>query len=187
MEIRKAALKDIEGIKALLKTYHIDSIREEDKEDGFVTTNITDEQLERLILKEEGVLIAVEENHVMAFAFAASWEFWSEWPFFAYMIEKLPDYSFQGQQLSTKNSYQYGPVCIHTSVRGTGLFENVFYASLSSMKKYPIMATFINQINHRSTAAHTKKVPMEIIGTFQYNGNDYYTLACSTDLSQIEE
>lgn len=80
-----------------------------------------------------------------------------------------------------ENSYQYGPICIDASVRGTGVFEKIFTASLLSMAdRYPIMVTFINTINHRSYAAHTQKASMEMAGTFQYNNNNYYLLACLT-------
>ena len=182
MLIQQANLEDIPGVLALLSANHVNNV--ENKADGFVTTNMTTEQLAALITKENGVTIAKEDGKILAFAMAGSWEFWSEWPFFAYMIEQLPNFSFEGQTLTTQNSYQYGPVCIDKSVRGTGLFEKVFYASLASMKdRYPIMATFINQINHRSHAAHTRKVPMTNTGAFQFNQNDYYLMACSTALS----
>jgi hypothetical protein len=46
------------------------------------------------------------------------------------------------------------------------------------------MATFVNQINHRSYAAHTRKVPLMTLGNFQYNQNNYYLMACSTALTQ---
>ena len=83
--------------------------------------------------------------------------------------------------MSLKNSYQYGPICVDSSVRGTGIFERVFYASLENMaNRFPIMVTFINQINNRSHAAHTHKVSMATVDTFQYNNNDYYMLACAT-------
>ena len=187
MMIAQATMYDFEGIRSLLKANHIDSISEKDKPDGFVTTNFTDAQLETLIVHEHGVTIAKENGKVLSFAMAASWEFWSEWPFFAHMIEKLPEFSFEGQVLTRENSYQYGPICIDKSVRGTGLFEKVFYASLASMKeRYPIMATFVNQINHRSYAAHTKKVPLMTLGNFQYNQNNYYMMACSTALIQAK-
>ncbi len=185
MIIRQATMEDFEGILSLIRANHINYISEEDKPDGFVTTNFTDAQLEALIVNEQGVTIAKENGKVLSFAMAASWEFWAEWPFFAYMIEKLPEFTFEGQTLTRQNSYQYGPICIDKSVRGTGLFEQVFYASLASMReRYPIMVTFINQINHRSYAAHTKKVPLMTRGTFQFNQNDYYLMACSTTLTQ---
>lgn len=182
MEIRQATVNDMEGIRALLAANHADTIKEEDKKDGFVTTAITDEQLKALIEEEDGVTVAAEDGKILAFAFAAPWEFWKDWPFFVNMIDILPDYTFDGTTLTEENTYQYGPVCLDKSIRGNGVFEQVFFQSLSLFKdRYPIMATFINQINPRSYAAHTKKAGMTEVGTFSYNNNNYYMMACYTD------
>ena len=48
MVIRHATLKDMDGVKALLARYHRDNISDEDRPDGFVTTAISDEKLEKL-------------------------------------------------------------------------------------------------------------------------------------------
>jgi hypothetical protein len=40
--------------------------------------------------------------------------------------------------------------------------------------------TFINKLNERSFAAHTRKLNLEIIDEFQFNGNSFYTLAFLT-------
>lgn len=184
MQIALAQMADYEGIMALHKRYHTDSIREADRPQGFVTTNFTRAQMEALIEKERGVTIAKDEGgNVLAYAMAAPWAFWAPWPLFAHMIEHLGEYEFGGERLSVENSYQYGPICLDMSVRGSGLFEDVFYFSLASMRsRFPIMATFINQINGRSYAAHTRKVPMAQPGTFRFNGNDYYLMACRSDM-----
>lgn len=185
MDIMQASLEDLDGVIALHKKYHIDFVSDQDKPHGFVTTNFTSEQLKNLVQIENGVTIAKSHGVVVAYALAASWEFWSEWPFFVNMIKELPKNSFEGQPLSAQNSYQYGPICVDTSVRGTGVFEKTFEASLANMsKRFPIMATFINQINPRSYFAHTHKVNMATVGTFQYNNNNYYLLACRTLPSQ---
>lgn len=182
MKIVPATMEDFEGFLALHRTYHTNYISDEDRPDGFVTTNFTDEQLEALITKEHGVMLAKDkQGKIVGYATAASWEFWAQWPLFTYMIEHLHEYELDGQVLSVENSYQYGPVCVDKSVRGTGVFEQLFYASLESMKdRYPIMATFINQINPRSYAAHTRKVHTTQAGAFQFNQNNYYLMACST-------
>lgn len=179
MTITQATLQDIPGVLALLKANHADNVT--DKTNGFVTTNMTEEQMTALIEQENGVTIAKDGEKIVAFALAASWEFWSVWPFFAHMIEELPKFSFAGQQLGTENSYQYGPVCVDSAYRGSGVFEQVFAASLASMRdRYPLMATFINQINPRSYAAHTRKAGMEEVGRFDYSQNHYYLMACRT-------
>lgn len=123
MDVMQAAMADIEGIKALLKANHADNVKEEDRADGFVTTNITDEQLGRLITAENGVTIAKDGDKIMAFAFEAPWKFWVEWPMFKYMTEILNEYSFEGTTLTTENTYQYGPICLDKTVRGTGLLK----------------------------------------------------------------
>lgn len=186
MEILQAGMADYDGILALHRIYHTDYINEADRKDGFVTTNFTPEQLRALIEDEHGVTIVKDaDGKVVAYAMAASWEFWSQWPLFAHMIDKLSEFTHEGTVLTTENSYQYGPICLDKSVRNGGLFEDVFYASLKSMSgRYPYMVTFINRINGRSHAAHTRKVPLRIEGTFQFNNNNYYLLACKTSLTK---
>lgn len=184
MKILRAEVADLDGVMDLHKRYHIGSICPEDKPDGFVTTNFTEEQLRVLIEEERGVTIAKDGDRVTAYALAASWQFWSQWPLFAYMIERLPENIYHGRTLSTSNSYQYGPICVDGAYRGSGVFEGVFSASLNSMaERYPIMVTFINQVDRRSYAAHTRKAGMDTVCTFQFNSNDYYMLACLTKRS----
>jgi len=84
-------------------------------------------------------------------------------------------------QLTTDNSYQYGPVCIDKSIRGSGALEIMFDFSREHMaKRFPILVTFINKINPRSYAAHTKKLGLTVIQEFEYNSNNYYELVYDT-------
>ena len=181
IEFRPAKTDDIEGILKLHYRYQVDSINEEDKTDGFITTAFDEQQLSELIDRERGLFIALKENIIIAYAMAASWVFWSRWPMFAHMIDDLPNLQYAGQTLSTKNSYQYGPVCVDKCVRGQGVFEGIFNYSLQEMAgRYPILVTFINKINPRSYAAHTQKVGLDVIQEFEYNNNQYHELACLT-------
>ena len=186
--IRHATVADMPGIRALLKKYHRDTISDEDRPGGFVTTAITDEQLTDLIEKENGVMIIVRPqaapspDEVLAFCFAAPWEFWKSWPLFAYMIEIMPEYEFEGKNIIVEDTYQYGPICVDTSIRGTGAFADLFYASLTDFKdRFPVMITFVNSINGRSENAHNNKAHMQTIGTFDFNDNHYLMMAIRTD------
>lgn len=177
MNYRNATLEDIPAISQLQKKYHISTISEEDKVDGFVTTLFTEEQFKDLIEKENGLTIACDGDKIIAYAMAASWEYWSQWPLFQYMIEDLPNTEYLGRVLSTENSYQYGPICIDKDYRGSEVLPNIFEFSRAQMsKRYPIMITFINQINTRSYIAHTKKLGLDLIKTFEFNNNQYYEL-----------
>lgn len=198
-QVRHAEVGDIEGIRALMKKYHRDTISDEDRPDGFVTTAITDGQLTELIEKERGVMIIAEptdegagegcdkrpdkgRDKVLGFCFAAPWEFWTAWPLFRHMIGIIPDYEFDGKMLIVEETYQYGPVCVDRSIRGTGAFEDLFFASLEQFRdRYPVMLTFVNQINKRSENAHNNKAHMETLGTFDFDGNHYLLMGIRTD------
>ncbi|WP_419770579.1 MAG: GNAT family N-acetyltransferase [Candidatus Marinarcus sp.] len=181
MTLRRAQIGDIDKVLALHFKYQIDSIKEEDKKDGFITTPFTKAQLTQLINEEQGLFIALKDGEIIAYVMAASWQFWSVWPMFAHMIKELSQLSYLGQKLSVDNSYQYGPVCVDKSVRGSGVLESIFdFAREKMAKRYPILVTFINKINPRSFEAHTKKLGLEVIQEFEYNNNYYYELVYDT-------
>ena len=186
MEYKIATLEDIEATLKLHAKYQIDSIAEEDKKDGFVTTAFSAEELTNLITQEQGLFIAKKGDEVLAYVMSASWEFWSQWEMFRYMINDLPNLQYKGTQLSTENSYQYGPICMDKSVRGTEVLPNIFNFALKQMsQRYPILITFVNQINPRSYAAHTRKLGLDVIQEFEFNGNRYWELGCLTDKNTI--
>lgn len=177
MIFKVAKVSDIDGVLQLQKKYQIDTIAEEDKKDGFVTTSFTKEQLTKLIYEEQGLFIAENQNSIVAYVMAASWKYWSAWPLFAYMMQDLPNLEYQGQRLSVENSYQYGPICVDKSVRGSGVLEEIFELARKEMaKRFSFLVTFINKINPRSYEAHTRKLGLDLLQEFDYNNNSYYEL-----------
>jgi GNAT superfamily N-acetyltransferase len=184
MEYKIAQIKDIEKVLELHSKYQIDSIKQEDKKDGFITTAFTKEQMVDLITLEQGLFIAIENEKIVAYVMSASWKFWSRWPMFAFMMEDLPNLEYLGQKLTVQNSYQYGPVCVDKEYRGSGVLEKIFdFARENMAKRFPILVTFINKINPRSYEAHTKKLKLEVIKEFSYNNNNYYELVYDTSKS----
>ena len=181
MQYKVATIDDIESTLKLHAKYQLDTISDEDKKDGFVTTAFSYKDLEELITQEKGLFVAKKDDKVLAYAMSASWEFWSKWAMFEYMIEDLSNLEYLGQTLTTKNSYQYGPICIDKSLRGTSVLKDIFDFSLGHMsKKYPILITFINKNNPRSFQAHSRKLGLDILQEFNYNDNRYYEMACAT-------
>ena len=181
MQLQIAKIDDIDEVLELHYRYQINSIKEEDKKDGFITTPFTKEELTKLINEEHGLFIVRIEGKVVAYVMCASWKFWSVWPMFAYMIKDLPNLQYLGKTLSVDNSYQYGPICVDKSVRGTGVLEALFdFAREHMSKKYPILVTFVNKINPRSYEAHTRKLKLDVIQEFEFNNNNYYELVYDT-------
>lgn len=180
MELKIAQIEDISSILKLHRKYQIDSISNEDKNDGFITTNFSKEDLASLI-KEEGLFIAIKDNEVLGYVMSASWEFWQKWPMFVFMSGDLKNLFYLGKVLDIKNSYQYGPVCIDKKARGSGLLEKLFDFSLDHMsKRYEILVTFVNKINTRSFNAHKNKLGLDVIQEFEFNNNKYYEMAYDT-------
>ena len=181
MELKIADVSDIDGILKLHTKYHIDTIAQEDKKDGFLTINFTKKELTELIVEEEGLFVLKEDDLILAYIMVGSWKFWSQWTIFESMIESLNELEYLGQILTTENSYQYGSVCIDKSLRGLGIFEKMFNFSREIMShKYPILVTFINKNNLRSFEAHHRKLGLEIINEFSFNGEAYYELVYDT-------
>lgn len=63
-----------------------------------------------------------------------------------------------------------------------GAFEKLFFTSLDQFRdRFPVMLTFVNQINKRSENAHNNKAHMETIGTFDFGDNHYFLMGIRTD------
>jgi hypothetical protein len=179
MDIRIANKSDVSEVLELQHLYHINSISEEDKEDGFVTMNFTRHVLCSLINEEQGLFVMVANKMVVAYAVIASWDFCSTWPNISNLIEDLALIELDGIQLNKHNSCQFGPMCIHRDYRGLGVYKNLLnFCKERAAPKYNYFATYINKINTRSFMA-SKKTSLKVVNEFSANGNHYYTLACS--------
>jgi len=172
-----AKISDIEGVLALQDLYLVTNLSEEEKAFGFVTTPFTVQQLTEVIQKQE-LFLAKDSNQIIGYIFTGSWDFFKQWPIFDYMTRLIPKLNFLDFDITTENTFQYGPICIHKDYRGKGLITTLFeLMRINLSQKYPLSLTFINKINIPSTKAHTEKLKWTIIGDFQFNNNDYYILA----------
>ena len=175
LEIAKNS--DIDGILDLQELYLVSNLSDEEKVAGFVTTPFTIPLLE-YVISQNGIFIAKLNNKIIAYAFAANWDFFSRYPIFEYMISLFPRFKFRNFELNTINSFQYGPVCIHKDYRGKGIIKILFeFMRIHTLEKYPLSVTFINKINIPSTKAHVEKIGWEIIDEFSFNNNEYIVLA----------
>jgi len=185
MTIIPATPTHIPGIIKLQNKYLFAYLTEEERKKGFVTTPFTELQI-RHAIDENGLFIAIADEFVFGYVFAGTWAYFSAWPIFPFMIDRLAGKKFGNIIISDTNTFQYGPVCIDEKYRGTGLFSQLFEGMRIEMaKRFPVGLTFINQVNTYSYHAHTKKLGMELIDTFPYNGNEYYTLGFDTTKSVV--
>jgi len=172
--------QDISGIIALQKANLYDNLSDQDRKMGFVTTPFSEAQLEHL-LAEHGIFVAEDQGVITGYTMAGTWKFFSQWPIFPYMESRLGSLSFAGKRVPPEQSFQYGPVCITAALRGSGIFPRLFEEMRKDFaSRFPVGITFINRVNERSYAAHTRKLPMTEIDAFEFSGRRYAMLAFDT-------
>ena len=176
LPLQLAKLEDADGILALQELYLVSNLSEDEKKSGFVTTPFSAEQL-TYVINNEGLFIAKDDQKIIAYIFAESWDFFSQWPIFDYMISLFPKLKFLDFEINSTTSFQYGPICIDKKYRGKGLINLLFeFMRIHIVKKYPLSLTFINKTNAPSLKAHTEKLKWTIIADFEFNNNNYYIL-----------
>ena len=182
MTIRQATIHDVEALLSLQNKYHVSKLTEEEKQQkGFVTMWVTPEQF--TFMAERGnVFVAIaDDNSLAAYALTSDWQYYENWAITVRMAEFLPNFQYEGVQLTKENSFHYGPVCIDEAYRGKDILTQFFVAIREVYKgQYDYIITLINYINERSLRAHAKKTPLSIVGDFEFNNNNYAALACRT-------
>ncbi|MDD3744751.1 MAG: hypothetical protein PHX54_14105 [Lentimicrobiaceae bacterium] len=178
---------DIDGVLALQEKYLYSKLTESERMHGFVTTPFTADQLIGII-KQNGLFVANDQNHnIVAYAFAGSWKYFEQWEIFRFMVSRFPLLSFKGNEISTVNSFQYGPICIDKQFRGSGLLNLLFEEMrIEFLKTYPISVTFINKVNIVSTQAHVRKLNWQIMDEFEFNHKIYLGLAFDMKFSVLK-
>jgi hypothetical protein len=180
LSIRIGIESDIDGIIALQAQNLYANLSAAELAGGFVTTPFTPELIRRLFA-QTGVFVAEIDRQIVGYVLAGDWDFFSQWEIFRVITSRLPNLKFQGMNIEVEQSFQYGPVCIDRTLRGSGILSDLFAKMRSSFApKFPVGITFINRLNQRSLMAHTRKLDLEIIDEFELNGNSFYTLAFST-------
>jgi len=174
---------DINGVLALQALNLQANLPTTALENGFVTTPFTTELIEQII-QMDGLFVAADKGEIIAYVYAGDWNYFQQWPIFAFMVNRFPNLQFKNQAITVENSFQYGPICIAKNYRGTGVLSQIFEEMrIAFAPKYPISITFINAVNKRSTKAHTEKLSWEIIDEFTFNNNQYLGLAYDMEVS----
>jgi hypothetical protein len=181
--LTKATNSDIDGVLDLQSKYLISNLTEIEKKEGFVTTPFTVQQIQDIML-EDGLFVAKCDNRIIAYVYAGSWNYFSQWPIFSFMTSRFANLTFKNTIISTTNSFQYGPICIDKEFRGTGLLNDIFeFMRVNFQNKYRISVTFINKLNKRSINAHLNKLKWTVIGEFEFNNNNFLMLAFDMNVS----
>lgn len=180
MIIRLGNSSDINRALALQDKYLLANTHEHDKDQGFVTTRFSADQLLEVI-DFDGFFVAEDKGNIVAYLLVCSWDFFVQWPIFKHMTTTFPRLSFNGKGIDTESSFEYGPICIDKAYRNMGIAHQLFECMCTHLqKRFTTGITFINQLNKRSFEAHTRKLGLTVVDEFHFNGHNFYTLAFNT-------
>ena len=179
LQFRAATTSDIDGITLLQSLNLFDNIAADERSGGFVTVPFTSEQLQNRI-DDNAAFVAQHDDEIIAYALCGGWDFYAQWPIFPFMIGRMEGVIWNDCTLGSRSTFQYGPVCIAREWRGQQVLPRLFDVLRKSLApRFSAGLTFINAQNERSLAAH-RKLGMEIIDEWSFNGRDYFTFAFVT-------
>lgn len=178
--IALAQLEDATDILVLQEKNHVSALPAETLASGFVTTQLSLDNLARLCAEQRIWVSRAEGGELAAYVCAYQWGFWGEGPFQLAAKALLP-LDYEGRAVSDNNSFQYGPVCVAQEFRGQGVLEGlVKTVKAHYAPRFEFGITFIDIRNERSLAAHERKMGFRALVLLPFEDVTYHMLAFST-------
>ena len=156
MSIRIATEDDILGILSLQSQNLYSNLAADELAGGFVMTPFTPDLIVQ-VLEQSGVFVAEVDSQIIGYLIAGDWNFFSQWEIFRLMVARLPELEFKGRKIEVMESFQYGPICIDRSYRGSNILSDLF-TMMKDQFSPKTGVTFINKLNQRSFIAHKHKL-----------------------------
>lgn len=176
--IRLATAQDIDLLVVLEKRYLNDELTSANI--GLEGQAFSRNELSELV-NHHWVMVAEVDSTIIGYVIAGRWTFFEAWPIYRSLLNRLPQLSWDGPKLTKNNSCQYGPIWVHQTYRGTGVFEALVNGIRSVVSPhFSYMLTFIAEENERSFAAHSGKANMQVVDFFTVSARDYYLMLAKT-------
>ncbi len=180
IQVFNAAPADFDAILALQERNHLSTLADDARGDGFLTTYLTSEILERL-REDKGIVIAHAEGGALAgFAGAHAWDLTSgrPWPL---AVRALFPLQFDGAPFEISDSFQYGPACVAGEFRGQGILRQLLGGVCENFApRFEFGLTFIDHRNLRSLNAHERKLGFQIVAELPFDTTIYHVLSFRT-------
>lgn len=148
---------DLSGILALQQVNLSRQLtKEEIESQGFVTVTHSYDELKKLSDIERQI-IARDNDTVIAYLLAMTFESRFDIPILAPMFEIFNKIAYAGKKISEYNYIVVGQACVDKQYRGKGILDNCYSAYRNTFKdKYDFAITEIAGSNHRSLSAHKR-------------------------------
>lgn len=174
---RRATLADYPDIIALHRQNLFANLSELERQQGFLSIDFNNDAQLAETNENLAVIVAVQEKSVIGYVCGTTQDYSQQIPLLNYMMSFYRETSLQGQLLSDYHSFLYGPVCVATAYRGTGILQGLFQALLAQVAtQFNAGVAFVAKNNPRSLRAHTEKLGMEWLRDFEFNNTSYIML-----------
>jgi hypothetical protein len=181
MVFRKAQESDFGEILRVQKENLVTNLGEEEKGEGFLSIQFDPPQL-REILGTLGIFVASKEQRFAGYLMAQTLEFGMQFPVIKKMASRFQGLQFLGRPLRQHRIFIYGPVCVERGYRGSGILEGLFHVMGDALRgQFSAGVAFISKSNPRSYEAHVRKLGMQAISEFEFDGKNFWILAFSVD------
>ena len=182
MKVQLAQPADFAAILTLQSQFHLSAMSADDLANGFVTTKLDLETLERM-REQRAVWVAKSDDDtaaVAAYACAVEWKFYVDSKFVNTVFEYFPRW-FNEQTVTADNSFIYGPACIDERFRGQNILPQLIAAIKARYAENRTFGVcFIDARNLRSLAAHNRKLGFKRMTILPFADVIYYMLAFPT-------
>lgn len=173
---RRALPPDYPAIIRLNSANFVANLAEAERHDGFLSALFTLEQTAAMA-EDLGTTVAIVDGVLAGFLCAFRNDFEHGSPVVAKMIESYDRVRFEGQLLSSYDTYAYGPVCIDRAYRRQGLLRGLYEAQIRELAgQFEVGVALIARSNPHSMQAHVAGLGMTEVGEFEVNGNKFATV-----------
>ena len=178
VNIRPATTQDIDSLVVLERTFLNDELASSAMSlegQAFGRNELTE------LVTRHWVVVAEDKGRIIGYVIAGRWAFFTTWPMYRTLLNRLTKAEWDGPRLTQQNSCQYGPIWIDQHYRGQGIFAALvkgIYQQIAPHFAYAV--TFIAEENERSFAAHTQKAAMQVADFFTVSPRDYHLMLVRT-------
>lgn len=179
--IRKAQPADYPGILALHRENLISNLPASQRQDGFLSLDITESQIAQANEDFTAIVARVDMPHsnnpVIGYVWGTTPDYNRQYPLIKAMMALYPSVEWQSRPLSNYRLFIYGPVCVAKAYRGQGVLQALFQELLQQASgRYEAGSAFVAKDNPRSLFAHTQKLGMEPLREFEFKSKNYVLL-----------
>jgi hypothetical protein len=175
--IRRAREEDVRAIVQLTQENLRGRLVDGGDADGFLSIALTEAEV-REANRNLAVLVAESGGRVIGYVFATHDEWSARFPLLRQMQSLYPTTLFFGRAIVHLRRFVYGPVCVARDARGSGVLQALFAGLLAEVTgRYDLGLAFADEANPRSLQAHVRKLGMQVLRSFEFDGRSYHLLA----------